>query len=68
MLFFFILTISFVFGEIVDTCHKQLYDLGQELLVDKFWPDHIYEDLYCDAFEPIKNQALNMLEIGFGCG
>ena len=42
--------------------------LGTSFSCDKFDGGHAYEDLYCDAFEPVKDQELNMLEIGFGCG
>ena len=45
-----------------------LKELGLKFQVDKFDGGHMYEDLYCDTFEPIKDKEITMLEIGFGCG
>ncbi len=43
-----------------------LSQLGNEFDVDKVNPQHAYENIYCDLFEPIKDKSLSMLEIGFG--
>lgn len=49
------------------TC-KDLVEAARKVNCDKFDENHMYQNLYCDSFHPIRHLPLRMLEIGFGCG
>lgn len=45
-----------------------LEQFGNEFSADKVDQWHNYQILYCELFTPFRNDRVNMLEIGFGCG
>lgn len=45
-----------------------LTKMGDFYKVDKFNPFQNYQSLYCDLFQHMRFEPVNMLEIGFGCG